>query len=213
MAYDLHEQEQIDALKAFWSRWGTSILAAITIALLVFAGMRGWEWYQWRQAGAAGSHYAQLMDAVDKKDAAAIRSRSKDLMDDYGGTAYAQMAGLVAARGLLDGGDRAGAIDALKWVVDKAKDPEFRLLARLRLAALQLDDKAYDAALATLESPDLASAGSDLKAAFSDRRADVLFAAGKPKEARAEYDKALEQAGAGSALRDQIQLKRDAIRG
>ncbi len=212
MAYDLHEQEQIDALKAFWSRWGTPILALITLALLVAAGMRGWEWYQWRQAAAAGGHYAQLMEAVEKREAPAIASRSKALIDEYGGTAYAQMAGLVAARALLDNGDRPGAVASLKWVVDKGKDAEFRLLARLRLAALQLDDKAYDAALATLESPDLAAASTGLKAAFSDRRADILFASGKAKEARAEYDKALELAGAGS-LRDQIQLKRDAIRG
>jgi predicted negative regulator of RcsB-dependent stress response len=213
MAYDLQEQEQIDALKAFWARWGTAILGAITVVLLVFAGMRGWDWYQWRQAGAAGGHYAQLVDAVEKKDAAAIRSRSTALRDQYGGTAYAQMAGLVAARALIDNGDRAGAVESLTWVVDKGKDPEFRLLARLRLASLQLDDKAYDAALATLNPPDLAAAGAELRASFSDRRADVLFASGKPKEARAEYDKALELAGPGSSLREQIRLKRDAIRG
>jgi predicted negative regulator of RcsB-dependent stress response len=212
MAYDLHEQEQIDALKAFWARWGTVILGVVTAALFAYAALKGWDWYQWRQSAAAGAHYAQLMEAVDSKDTAAITGRSKNLMDDYGSTAYAQMAGLVSARALLDGGDRGGATAALKWVAERGKDPEFRLLARLRLAALQLDDKAYDAALATLASPDLAGASADLKAAFSDRRADILFAAGKPKEARAEYDKALEQAGATSSLRDQIQLKRDAIR-
>ncbi|MET0506751.1 MAG: tetratricopeptide repeat protein [Burkholderiaceae bacterium] len=213
MAYDLQEQEQIDQLKAFWARWGTAILGAVTAALFAFAALKGWEWYQWRQSATAGAHYAQLMEAVDNKDTAAIKGRSKDLMDDFGSTAYAQMAGLVSARGLLDGGDRGGATAALKWVADRGKDPEFRLLARLRLAALQLDDKAYDAALATLASPDLAAASVDLKAAFSDRRADVLFASGKLKEARAEYDKALEQASATSGLRDPIQLKRDAIRG
>ena len=213
MAYDLQEQEQIDELRAFWARWGNVILGVVTLALLTYAGIKGWDWYQWRQAAAASSHYAQVVDAVERKDVAAIKSRSKDVMDSYGSTPYGQMAGLIAARGLLDGGDRAGAIDSLRWVAERGRNAEFRLLARLRLAGLQLDDKAYDAALATLTSPDLDGASPDLKAEFSDRRADVLFASGKPAEARAEYDKALGLATAGNALREIIQLTRDATRG
>lgn len=213
MAYDLQEQEQIDELRAFWTRWGTAILGAVTLALLTYAGIKGWDWYQWRQASAASSHYAQVVDAVERKDVAAIKSRSKDVLDNYGSTPYGQMAGLIAARGLLDGGERAAAIDALRWVAERGRNAEFRLLARLRLSALQLDDKAYDAALASLVSPDLDSATADLKAEFSDRRADILFASGKPQEARAEYDKALGLATSGNVLRELIQLKRDAIRG
>lgn len=213
MAYDLQEQEQIDELRAFWQRWGNLILGAVTLALLTYAGVKGWDWYQWRQASAASAHYAQVVDAVERKDGAAIRSRSKDVMDRYGSTSYGQMAGLIAARGLLDADDRAGAIESLRWVTEHGRNAEFRLLARLRLAGLQLDDKAFDAALATLASPDLDAASADMKAEFSDRRADILFAAGKHQEARAEYDKALSQASAGNALREIIQLKRDAIRG
>ena len=213
MAYNLQEQEQIDELRAFWARWGNVILGAVTLALLTYAGVKGWDWYQWRQASTASSHYAQVVEAVERKDVAAIKSRSKDVMDSYGSTPYGQMAGLIAARGLLDGGERAGAIDALRWVADRGRNAEFRLLARLRLAALQLDDKAYDAALATLASGDLDSATPDMKAEFSDRRADILFASGKQQEARAEYDKALGLATSGNALREMIQLKRDAIRG
>ena len=213
MAYNLQEQEQIDELRAFWARWGTLILGAVTLALLVYAGYKGWDWYQWRQAQAASNHYSQVLEAIDRKDVAAIKSRSQDVMNNYGSTAFAQMAGLVAARGLLDGGDRAGAVDALRWVGDNGRNAEFRLLARLRLSALQLDDKAWDQALATLASPDLDTASVDLKAEFADRRADILFASGKRQEARAEYDRALSLATPQNALREIIELKRDAIRG
>ena len=213
MAYNLQEQEQIDELRAFWQRWGTPILAVVTVALLAYAGYKGWDWYQWRQAQAASSHYGQVLEAVDRKDAAAIKSRSQDVMNSYKSTVFAQMAGLVAGRALLDGGDRAGAADALRWVADNGRNAEFRLLARLRLSALQLDDKAWDQALATLNSPDLEASSPDLKAEFADRRADILFASGKPKEARAEYDRALTLATPQNALREAIELKRDAIRG
>lgn len=213
MAYDLQEQEQIDELRAFWARWGTLILTALTAALLAYAGFKGWDWYQWRQTAAASAQYAQLVEAVDRKEVEAIRTRARDVMDSHGATAFGQMAGLVGAKGLLDGGDRAGAIQALQWVADKGRNPEFRLLARLRLSGLQLDDKQYDAALATLVSPDLATASTALKAEFSDRRADILVASGKDQEARAAYNEALDLLSPGNGLREVIELKRDAIRG
>ena len=55
MAFDLQEQEQIDALKAFWQRWGTTVTAVIVAALLGVTGVQGWRWYQQRQAESAAA--------------------------------------------------------------------------------------------------------------------------------------------------------------
>ncbi|HZH06156.1 MAG TPA: tetratricopeptide repeat protein, partial [Lautropia sp.] len=92
MAYNLQEQEQIDELKSFWNRYGNAILAAITIALLVFSGVRGWSWYQARQAAAAAGIYSELTQAVEAKNIGQVKQRSEDLFKQYGGTAYGQMA-------------------------------------------------------------------------------------------------------------------------
>ena len=213
MAYDLQEQEQLDELKAFWNRYGNLILGVVTVALFAFAGFRGWAWYQARQAAEAAALYGQLVEAVEAKDVEKVRGRGKDVRERFGSTAYAQMAGLMAAKGLADGKDVAGAREALQWVADKGKDAEFRLLARLRLAGLLLDDKQFDQALAQLESGELAASSGDMRGAFADRRGDVLFAQGKTAEAKAEYGRALEALTPSSALRAAVQLKRDAIRG
>lgn len=210
MAYDLQEQEQIDELKAFWSKYGNLILGAVTIALFAYAGVKGWSWYQARQSGDAAILYEQLGEAVERKDVEQIRGRSKDLLDKYGGTVYGQMAGLVAAKGLFDGKDAEGARRSLTWVVEKGQDPEFRLLARLRLAGLLLDDQKYDEALGQLDTGELAAASAEMKAAFADRRGDIRMAQGRKAEAKADFDQALQALPPASALRSQIQLKRDA---
>ncbi len=209
MAYNPQEQEQIDELKALWAKYGNLVLALVTVALFTYAGVKGWAWYQARQASAASSAYSQLTAAIDAKDVEKIRSSAQVVMSDYGGTVYGQMAGLVAARGLHDGKDAAGAKNALKWVVDKAPDAEFRLLARLRLAGVLLDEKQYDESLSMLATPDLDAAAGEMKAAFAERRGDIEYARGKPSEARAAYERAIELLNPNSALRAGIQLKLD----
>lgn len=210
MAYDLQEQEQLDQLKAFWNRYGTALLALITVVLFAIAGYRGWGWYQDRQATAASGLYAELTSAVAAKDAERIRSRSADLLGQYGSTAYGEMGGLMAARGFADAGDLAAAKSSLQWVVDKASDPEFRQIARLRLAGLLLDEKAYDAALAMIDPAATGQVAGEMAASFADRRGDILLAKGDADGARAEYRKALEQLPPRSALRSLVEAKLEA---
>lgn len=211
MAYNLQEQEQIDELKSFWARYGNAILAAVTIALFAFSGMRGWEWYQARQATAAAGIYSELASAVKARNIEQVKQRSEDLLKQYGGTVYGQMAGLMAARAYVDAKDLAGAKNSLQWVIDNAGDDEFKHLARLRLSGILLDEKTYDGALKLLDSAALGDASAELKGAFQDRRADVLLAKGDETGARSEYEKALATLPSTSSLRQLVQLKLDGL--
>ncbi len=211
MAYNLQEQEQIDEIKSFWARYGNTILAAVTIALFIVAGVRGWNWYEVRQATAASALYSELADAVGRKNIEQVKQRSEDIFKQYGGTAYGQMAGLMAARAYVDATDMAGAKGALQWVLDNALDQEYRQLARLRLSGLLLDEKSYDAALKVISPDVVGKPGAELSGAFADRRADILLAKDDKAGAKAEYEKALAVLPASSPLRQLVQLKLDAL--
>ena len=211
MAYNLQEQEQIDELKSFWTKYGTTILVAVTLALFIVAGLRGWNWYNARQATAAAAVYSELTDAVERKNIEQVKQRSEDIFKQYGGTAYGQMAGLMAARAYVDANDLAGAKGALQWVSDNAKDDEFKHLARLRLSGVLLDEKSYDAALKTIEPANIGKASAEMSGAFADRRADILLAQDDKAGAKAEYEKALAALPASSPLRQLVQLKLDAL--
>jgi len=213
MAYNLQEQDQIDELKAFWTTYGTAILAAITLALLAVAGVRGWNWYESRQATAAAGLYSELSHAVQNRNVEQVKQRSEDLFKQYGGTAYGQMAGLMAARAYADAGDPAGAKNSLQWVIDNGQDAEFKQLARLRLAGLLLDEKSFDAALKLLDPADAGKMNAELVGAFADRRGDVKLGQGDKAAARAEYEKALQTLPPSSPLRQLVQVKLDALGG
>jgi len=83
-------------------------------------------------------------------------------------------------------------------------------IARLRLANIMLDEKAYDEALKVLD----AKHGAAFDPGFSATRGDVLVAQGKKEEARSAYKAALEKADPKDAsLREWVQLRLDALGG
>jgi predicted negative regulator of RcsB-dependent stress response len=209
MAYDLEEQEQIDRLKAFWERYGNFILTVVTVVLLAIAGYRGWGWYQARQAAQASVVYGQLRAAVDARDVARVKDSAGTIFEQYGSTAYGQMAALLAAKAYTDAGDLKSAKAPLQWAVENASDEAFANIARLRLAGILLDEKAYDEGLKLLavDSP------GRFAGEFADRRGDLLLAQGKRDEARAAYKLALEKLDERSSVRRLVQLKADALGG
>ena len=209
MAYDLEEQEQIERLKAFWERYGTFILTVVTVVLLAIAGYRGWGWYQGRQAAQASAVYEQLRASVEAKDIARVKQSAGTIFENYGSTAYGQMAALLAAKAYTDAGDLKSAKAPLQWAVEKAPDEAFAHIARLRLAGILLDEKAYDEGLKLLavDSP------GRFAGEFADRRGDLLLAQGKREEARAAYKLALETLDERSSMRRIVRLKVDALGG
>lgn len=207
MAYDLQEQEQLASMKAWWDKYGNFILTTATIVLLAIAAFNGWRWYERREAQQAAVVYDELLRTLDGTDANRKKELGGTLIERYGRTVYAPMAALQMARFYHDAGDNATARAQLQWVIDKSGHNEYVLVARVRLAGVLLDDKAYDEALKVL-AVDVPRSHAT---AFADRRGDVLVAQNKLDEARASYREALDKADAQNPLRNLIQLKLDAL--
>ena len=209
MAYDHDEQEQLDKLKAWWNQYGNLVTWLLIIALSAYAGWTGWNYYQRTQAIQASQLYEELQKSLEAKDQVKVQRVATDMQDKFGGTAYAQMSALAAAKAAFDAGDLATAKKQLQWAIDNGQDEEYKAIAKLRLAGILLDEKAYDQALKLLSG--------DFPAAFSgaveDRKGDILMAQEKPAEARQAYQAALEKTDQRSPGRQLIQLKVDAIGG
>jgi predicted negative regulator of RcsB-dependent stress response len=207
---DLEEQEKLEELKAWWKQHGRLVVAVIVAAALAFAGTTGWRWYERDQALRAGQLYGALTKAAQSGDVKALREAGGALAEGFGRTLYASMGALAAAQFYFERGELKSARAQLQWVLERSPSAEFKALARLRLAALLLDDKAYDEALALLSEAPL----EPYAAQFAALRGDVLLAKNQPAEARAAYRQALEKAdGAGAAFRDSVQMRLDALGG
>ena len=183
---DLQEQEQVDALKAFWRRYGGWITWVLVAALAAYAGWNGWQIYQQRQAAQAAAMFDELDRAAAAADVDKVSRVFADLRERYPGTAFAQQGGLVAAKALADKERLEPSRGALAWVAEHAVDPEIRAVAHIRLAGVLLDEKKFDEALRHLEP----SKVSGFEALAADRRGDVLAALGRTAEAVAAYQAA-----------------------
>ncbi|MEK6243079.1 MAG: tetratricopeptide repeat protein [Pseudomonadota bacterium] len=210
MAYDLEEQEQLASVKGWWHDNGTRVLAAIAAVAIVVSGWQGWRVWQANQAQEAGAQYDALLKAAQGGDAKALRDAGGTLVESFPRTLYASMGALVAARFHVERADLKNAKAQLQWVVDRSPSDELRDLARLRLAAVLLDEKAHDEALALLE----AKRAAPLEAQYAALKGDILVAKNKPADAKAAYRLALEKTDQRSAaFRNSVQLRLDALGG
>ena len=211
MAYDLEEQEQLAQLKAWWKDHGSKVLMAIIVLAAAASSWRGWEWYQRNQSAQASALYEQLVKGVAAGDAKAVRDATGSLFEGYGGSMYASMAALTAAKFNFERNDPKAAKLQLQWAVDKARTDEIRDLARLRLAGLLMDEKAYDEALKLLE----AKHADAFAAQYALLKGDLLVAKNQSAEAKAAYKLALEKADKkqGGAFKESVQVRLDALGG
>lgn len=209
--YDHEEQEQLERLKAWWAQHGNLISAVMALLALLVVAWQGWQWYQNRQSADASLLYSAVQKAVAENNPARAREAAGQLIEQYGRTAQAEMAVLMAAKTLADARDVATAKAQLGWLVEKGKDPALRDLARLRLATLLADEKAFDEALKLLAI----DAPRPLVPRFADLLGDIRAAQGKFDEARKAYASALAALDVGdpqlAAFREILQLKLDAL--
>ena len=204
---DLEEQEQLDEIKHFWKQYGNLITWALIVVLGAFAAWNGYQYWQRSQAAQASVMFDEVERAVQSGDATRIDRALADMKERFASTAYAQQAGLLAAKAHYDKGNADAARAALAWVADKASDPGYQAIARLRLAGLLLDKKSYDEALQQLS----VAFPKNFEGLVADRRGDILMAQGKKPEAKAEYEKAWKAFDERTEYRRLVEVKLNAL--
>jgi predicted negative regulator of RcsB-dependent stress response len=204
---DLHEQEQVEALKAWWKENSKWVIGAVVVGLLAFSGIKFWKNHQANEAAEAGKLYVEVLKQASTNDAKRIGDAADALVSRYSSSAYAPRAQLLAAQASLQAKDIARAKVQLQWVIEHSSETGLQDTARLKMASVLLDEKKYDEALKQLDAASPAS----FTGLYADMRGDVLSAQGKIAEARAAYQQAYDKTDAKSSYRNLIQLKMDGL--
>jgi predicted negative regulator of RcsB-dependent stress response len=209
MAYDLEEQEQLASVKAWWNQYGNLLTWLLIIVLGAYSAWTGWKYYERSQSAQAAQLYEELQKSVTAKDSVKVQRVATDMQDKFGRSIYAGMSALTAAKVAFDANDLKTAKERLQWVIDNGRDDEYKALAKVRLAGILLDEKAYDEGLKLLagEFP------TQFASIVADRKGDLLVAQNKIEEARTAYQLALDKTAGSNPARQLIQLKLDAIGG
>lgn len=199
----LSEAEQWERFKAWLRSYIPWILGGVVVAL---AGLAAWNWWQDRQTSfglEASARYEQMTDALQKNDPTRAKAIAAQLEKEFPSSPYVDQAHLFEARLAVEASDLPKADSLLRGIMDRTKDEQLALVARLRLARIQLAQNKADDALATLNGK---PAGA-FEARFHEVRGDVLFAKGDKPGALKEYLAALVGADARSVDSGSLQLK------
>ena len=204
---DLEEQEQLAELKHFWKQYGNLITWALIAVFGAMAAWNGYHYWQGRQAAQASAMYDEFERAVQSGDTARLDRSFADMKDRFAGTVHAEQAGLLAAKTYYDKGNLDASRAALAWVADKASDEAYRSIAKLRLAGVLMETKAYDEAFKRVSG----SFPKDFAALAADRRGDILMVQGKRNEAKPEYERAYKGLEERAEYRRLVEIKLNAL--
>ena len=204
---DLEEQEQLDQLKHFWSRYGNLITGLLVVVLLAVAAWNGYHYWQRSQASQSAALFDEMSKSVAIGDMALAQRSFSDMKERYPSAAYTQQAALALARQASDKGDTDAAKSALQWVVDKSGDQGYTAIARLRLANMYFDAKDYAQALAQLDGV----TDEAFAALVADRKGDIFAVQDKRSEAKAAYLLAYQKLEERAQYRRVVQVKLNAL--
>ncbi len=183
--YDLEEQEQLAALKAWWQTYGNGVCAFVLLLALSVLGWNSFSWYQYKKANEAALVYQQFNVALSAKDSARITALAGELIEKYPTQTYATLAALEAGAFSWGNKDPKTAEQQLKWASEKGTS-NLKDVARLRLSNFYLDEKNWQAALNAVKTPQ----SPRFLPTFLDLQGDIYWAWGKTEEALKTWEKA-----------------------
>ena len=133
MEYETEEQ-QVEALKEWWSENGRAVIAGVVLGVGVIGGWSLWQKRAESQAIAASDGYSLAMEAVEAGDQSKAISLADELRDDHPKSLYAAYGNLAAARAHVEADELDKAAERLAWVADKAPQEDVRIIAAVRHA-------------------------------------------------------------------------------
>ncbi|MDO5054545.1 YfgM family protein [Pasteurella oralis] len=200
MAYTPEEEQELNEIKAWWKENYKVLIASIVVA---FAGVFGWNYWQSYQANKIQQTSVFYEQAIYSSQDFATKSAQIDqFVQAHNKTSYAVLALLEKAKLEVEKEEFAQAEQSLKQALAQSSDQTLSSISALRLASVQFQQQAFDAALESLQL---------VKEASWDSRkslltGDILLAKGDKIAAKASYEQALQNASALEAQWLQVRL-------
>jgi predicted negative regulator of RcsB-dependent stress response len=193
------EEEQLEAVKAWWRENGTSTLVGVAVGIALIAGWNYWRTHQQEKTAQASNIYSQLVKSAQANNPAAVEPLNNRLRAEFGDTSYAAYAGLQQAKLKVQKGDLAGAKAVLQEVIGQS-NKELSHIARLRLVRLMLATGEHEQGLQLINEVDPA-VKAGFSASYDELAGDLYVAMDRLDEARTAYQNALNGGGQSSLLK------------
>ncbi|MGB2740640.1 MAG: tetratricopeptide repeat protein [Cognaticolwellia sp.] len=200
---DIHqtEEQQVEAIKSFWSNNGNAIIAGLAIGFAGFIGLNYYNDHKLQQELNTSEAYQTMIEAASE-DSAAFEVAGNAFIAENSSSSYAMLTAIALAKEAAIKEDWAQAETYLNMAIEKSVDDSIKAIATVRLARVQLQLEKYEQALATL-TPKLPAS---FNASVEEIKGDVYFKQGKPELARTAYQAAIDDASDGTNPALQMKL-------
>ncbi len=197
------EDEQLRALKEWWSENGRSVIAGVVIGIGTLVGWKSWNVYHEQQALEASAKYNAMQSSVIAQNLDGVIVLAEELKEDFKSTPYASLAAMILAKAKAEKGETSEVIENLQWVIDNSKQESVATIAKLRLARVYISDDSIEKAEALLNQnyPDAYTS------LLEELRGDMFAAKGDIQAARDAYESAINAAEQNEV--DYLKMKRD----
>lgn len=186
MSTYITEQEQVDAIKAFFKKHSRLIALGLLVLLILLTGYRYFSWRHENIRLQASTLYDSLMNASAHQDTKQISAFSETLIQNYGTTIYADFARLILAKYEVESGNLDKAKVSLSAVLSTANSMTVRQIARIRLARILLSEKQQKKAMQILSIID----DKHYQSLVDELYGDIYLSLNDRDQAQAFYQKA-----------------------
>lgn len=137
------EQEQLEAIKAWWTKYGTYLLSGVLIIAIAFAGWRYWQSYTYTQSANASALFEVLEISHNNAMFGEVSREARRLMQEQPSSPYAGSAAMMLAQFHWEKGETEETLEALSWVVNNKQTADLKQVAHLRLARIYIEIKDF----------------------------------------------------------------------
>jgi predicted negative regulator of RcsB-dependent stress response len=195
------EEQQVEAIKKFWSDNGNAIIAGLAIGFAGFIGLNYYNDHKLQQEVNTSEAYQNMIEAA-ASDATGFEAAGKAFIAENDSSSYTMLTAIALAKEAAVKEDWAQAESYLMTAIEKSVDDGIKAIATVRLARVQLQLEKYEQALTTLAAKLPASFNADAE----EVKGDIYFKQGKMELARSAYQAAIDDASDGTSPALQMKL-------
>ena len=198
------EEQQVEAIKKWWSENYKMVVFLTIIGLGSIVGVQQWKQNQNVKAQTASMEYDHILQVVKENKDESISQQVETMLNEYPDYTYAALSAMLEAKQMIEAGKLAEAEEKLRWVISNGKAQNLLHISRIRLATLLSAQDKNEEALKVLN----VEKGS-FTASYLEVKGDILVALKRINEARAAYDQALEAYAVIGANAQILRVKRN----
>lgn len=180
------EEQQVEAIKSFWAKYGKAVIGGVILGLGGIYGYKVWQQNILEEQESLSLKFSQL-----ESNSGLNTQAAEEFVKSNPDSGYAELSALKLAKSYVANNQLDKASEQLTWLVNNSQDSALQDLARVRLSRVQIAQADYSAALATLD----AVKNEGFKGQVEELKGDAYYQQNELDKARTAYQAAADQAG------------------